>query len=76
MLIHEACLENNLSLLKQYSSNKKVDINSLDKDNRTPLYCASLSGSLECLEYLLNFEGIDKEMKSNGIPPLHVAGLY
>lgn len=76
MSIHVACLENNLSLLKQNTYNKKVDINALDRENRTPLFCASLSGSLECLEYLLNYEGIDKKMKSDGIPPIHAAGLY
>lgn len=76
MSIHEACLDNNLLLLKQLTSNKKNDINELDEDKRTPLFCACFSGSFNCLDYLLGLEGIDAEKKSKGIPPFHIAGLH
>ena len=51
--LHEACRRGNLTQVK-LSLKEKVPVNQRDKTNSTPIYWASSSGYLDCIEELLS----------------------
>lgn len=75
-----ASRSNNLELLKQALSKNSSPalLNSSDSVGNTALHLASRYGCLECLDFLLDQEGIDLDVRNRmeGDTPLHVAVRY
>ncbi|XP_071086040.1 serine/threonine-protein phosphatase 6 regulatory ankyrin repeat subunit C-like [Haliotis cracherodii] len=72
-ILHVACLEGHLDLVKDSVTNHRVDINSRGRYGRTPVMKAAEKGHKEVLD-LLKSNGCDVNLKDdNGNNILHVA---
>lgn len=75
-----AARSNNLDLLKEcLSTTASPDlINAVDSVGNTALHNAARYGCLECLDYLLDQDGLDLDVtnRMDGDTPLHLAIRY
>ena len=74
-VIHFACQGKKVNILLYFDiyHKDKINFNSTDKKNSTPLHWACFSNSYECAEFLLN-KGVQMNIKDNdGNTPLHLA---
>lgn len=72
---------NNLDLLKECLSandGSSALLNSTDSMGNSALHNAAKNGCLECLDYLLDQEGVDLDLRNrmDGDTPLHLAVRY
>jgi ankyrin repeat protein len=71
--IHEAALKGDATLLAKLL--ESGDPNDIDIEMRSPLHCAIVGGSAECVSVLLAQKNIDLETRDIcGYTPLHFAG--
>ena len=74
-VIHFACQGKKVNILLYFDiyHKNKIDFNSKDKKNSTPLHWSCFSSSYECAEFLLN-KGVKMNTKDNdGNTPLHLS---
>lgn len=75
-----AARSNNLDLLKECLSTRSSPdlINAVDSVGNTALHNAARYGCLECLDYLLDQDGLDLDVanRMDGDTPLHLAIRY
>ena len=72
LLIHLSSENGHLSVV-EYLVNQKVDINSKDNNNWTPLHYAAKNGHLSVVEYLVNQKADINSKEDNNWTPLHYA---
>ncbi|KAG0264932.1 hypothetical protein BG011_005854 [Mortierella polycephala] len=78
-LLLTACNEDNLDMLDDVLSDPtSLDINHTDGVGNSALHYAARSASINCLEVLLHFHGIDVNIANRieGDTPLHTAAAY
>ena len=73
-LFHYAVMENNVSMVKSLLGSTDLKLNKAGEDGFYPLHLAAASGSLDCVEYLVQ-AGADVNVSLNGISPLDLAVL-
>ena len=74
-MLHIACEEGNVSLVRTLILNSKADVTARDNEGNTPLHVAAMSGR-ENFNLLINEFGCDFKVKGHmGRSPLHLACL-
>ncbi|TDL25830.1 ankyrin [Rickenella mellea] len=71
--IHNAAMNNQLSLLRALVEENPDLVNALDSDGRTPLHWAASSGSKDIVIYLIDHKAEIDKQDSSGWTPLHIS---
>jgi len=76
-LLHHACLEGHLHIVKYLLEEKNVLI-SQDKNKSSPLHLACISGNVQLVEYLIDLKKPEMDLLSKDLyqnTPLHIASI-
>ncbi|WP_353277454.1 ankyrin repeat domain-containing protein [Wolbachia endosymbiont (group A) of Agelastica alni] len=73
-LLHLGVYTNNKSFMKQFFG--VIDVNEVNKNDRTPLHLAAKYGRKDIVEMLLNKEAKVDVVDNRGRTPLHLAAQY